>query len=125
MSLKNYLIIIAICSGLSWLAWLIVLITMNPFTTPWLSLGLFYISLFIAVLGTASLIGFGVRYYSQKEELWYKQLNKASRQGAIVSVLIVLAVVMQSYRFLSWWNILILAILAALAELLISSYKRV
>jgi hypothetical protein len=76
-------------------------------------------------LGTASLIGFGVRYYSQKEELWYKQLNKASRQGAIVSVLIVLAVVMQSYRFLSWWNILILAILAALAELLVSSYKRI
>ncbi|HCC23816.1 TPA: hypothetical protein DF272_06610 [Candidatus Falkowbacteria bacterium] len=117
MSLRNYLIIIAICTGMALVAWGCVLFAINPETASIWGFGLFYASLLIALFGLFSLLGFSVRFLWQKHDLWYKQLNAASRQAAILSLLVIFTLTLQGFQVLWWWTMLMLLAMAISVEL--------
>ncbi|OGF31510.1 hypothetical protein A2533_04025 [Candidatus Falkowbacteria bacterium RIFOXYD2_FULL_35_9] len=123
MSLKNYLILIAICAGISWVAWFLVLFSVEADQSGFLGFVFFYTSLFFALLGTFSILGYYIRSIWRKTDLWYKQLNVSSRQALILSLLVVSALILQSQRYLQFWNLLILITLAVFFEALFLSYR--
>ncbi|PIR94010.1 hypothetical protein COT97_03530 [Candidatus Falkowbacteria bacterium CG10_big_fil_rev_8_21_14_0_10_39_11] len=112
------------CTGLSWVAWFFVLFMISPETTAFLGFVLFYLSLLIALFGTFSLLGFSVRFVWQKNGLWYKQLNLASRQAILLSVLVILTLIFQSFDVLWWWTMLLLLMIAVFVELYFITHKR-
>lgn len=124
MSLKFYLWIISICTVLCWAAWLSVVFYINPLSTGFLGLLFFYLSLLFALIGTLSLVGFSVRIIFKTTDLWHRLLNTSSRQAIILSIMIILALIIQSFRFLFWWNLLFLVIMALLVEVFLVSYRR-
>ena len=125
MSLKQYLIILGICTGLCWLGWLLVILLINPYQAGWMAFMFFYLSLAFALLGSFAIIGFMFRLrVLKKDEIAHKGINIASRQSVLFTVLILLALFLQSQRFLTWWNLVILALVVALVEMFFVSYKR-
>jgi len=124
MSIGRFFLILGIGTGLCWLAWLAVLLLMNPGTDSFLAILLFYLSFTFAILGSFLLIGYVVRGLTNQTEMPYKHVKSASRQAMLFTTLIVIALVLQSKRYLTWWNLLILIALLSFVELFFISYKK-
>lgn len=124
MSLYKYLIILLIGTILSWGAWLAVLFFMNPLDSGMLSLFCFYATLALSLVGTFSIVGFIVRMVLKKEVMEYKHINMASRQSVLFTVLVIVALLMQSQRWLMWWSLIVLVLITGFIELFFLSYKK-
>jgi uncharacterized membrane protein len=59
-------------------------------------------------VGTFSLLGFFIRFIFNKNKFASKQVLVAFRQSILLSVLVVVALFLQSLKLVSWWNLLIL-----------------
>lgn len=124
MNLSKFLIILGISTGICWIAFLAVIFFINPIEVGWLAFVFFYVSLTFALIGSFSLLGILVRWLRHQDELVYKQMNIASRQSLLFTFLIVFALILQSGRYLTWWNLLILVALAVCVEIFFISYKK-
>ena len=124
MSISRFLLILGVATTLCWLAWVAVLLFMNPNENSGFSIILFYSSLSFAFLGTFLFIGYVLRGLTNEAELPYKQVKTATRQATLFTALIVVALILQSQRFLTWWNLLVLIVLLAFVELFFISYKK-
>lgn len=117
MSLVRFLIILTLGSALSWTAWVLVLSTLDPTSGGLISLVLFYCSFFLALFGSASIIGFFLRYWLEKETILFRQIGVALRHGLLVSSGSTFALLLQSRRLLSVWSVLVLVVLVIVIEL--------
>ncbi len=106
-----------------WLAWLSVLFIINPDETGLIGFVLFYFSLFLAILGTASLIGFIVRARSNQGPVFY-QIEVSFRQGMWIGFLITGLLLLQFLELLKWWNGLFLFLALIFLELFFISSRR-
>lgn len=124
MTLRKYLIILTTCTFLCWATWFAVLYYTNPNGTGWGGFVFFYLSLFVSLVGTFSLVGFAFRTMMNKEEILYKKIDISSRQSIILSLLVIVTLILQSQRFLTWWNFIILIALVSLIETFFVSYRK-
>lgn len=113
MTHHRYLSIIGIAALLSWTSFLIVLFKLNPMESPGLALGLFFMTLFLALMCTFCIFGFYFRLWLNHNEIYYQHINTSLRQGILLSVLSIVAVAFQLVRVLTWWTgfLLIFAVL--------------
>ncbi len=116
MSLKNYLILFAVGTLLSWGAWVIVLTQMNPDVNRAVTVTAFAMSLGFAVAGTFAFGGFGVRAMFGKDPVLFRVLRTSVRQGVVVAVLLEGLLVLQAMRWFAWWNVVPLVIFFILLE---------
>ena len=105
MTLKKYLILMAVMTALCWLAWIYIIFTVNPEITNWIGFNLFYISLFLSMVGTAAIIGFVVRFVALKQALAWRLVKEAFRQSFLFSFLIVISFMLLSYDLFTWLNL--------------------
>jgi hypothetical protein len=124
MSLKQYLIIMIIATLICWGALAMVIFNVDPETTGLAGFGLFYVSLFLALTGTISLIGLLIRRAIDRQQLIVRQVGLAFRQAISFAFLIVILVYLQSQRLLTWWNLLILMVALTVLEFFLISYRR-
>lgn len=94
-----------------WLSWWWVVISVDPFASDWLGLLLFYITLFLALIGTFTVLGVFLRRLRMHEELLFHLVMLSSRQSIVLSALVVIFVFLQSHRVLSIWSALFLVII--------------
>lgn len=124
MTLKKYLNLMGILTLVCWLAWVAVLFFVNPEETGLIGFVLFYFSLFLAVLGTASVLGFIIRARFNKGPV-FKQVELAFRQGIWLSLLVIGVLLLQGQGLLRWWNgLLLLLFLMFLEFFFLSSRKK-
>lgn len=107
-----------------WSAWAVVINSVNPETTNGVGFALFYTSLFLAIVGTAAIVGFIIRFAALRQELVFRHVAVAFRQSFLLAALIVGALLLQSYRLLSWQNALYLVIAVTVLEFFLVSYRR-
>lgn len=118
MTLSRYLISMIVGTLLSWGAWFFVMFQTDPVEANLLSFIIFYISLFLALVGTLSIVGFSIRAALNKsKEPYFRQVKKAFRHGLLFSLLIIISLILQGQRMLNWWNLLILVMLVIFFEL--------
>ena len=117
MNLTKYLTLMSLATLLSWIAFLVVIFSVNPFETVILGFVLFYTSLFFAITGTLSLIGFLIRYFINKNQFITQQVVISFRQAILFSILIITGLYLQSYNLVAWWNLLILIIILMFVEI--------
>jgi len=83
---------------------------------------LFYLSLFIAATGIFTLIGLFIRWISNRRGFSlsvnriFTQLEISFRQGLLLAVILVSALVLQSQRILTWWHLPLLVGIVSSAE---------
>ena len=124
MGLKTYLILIGICTLICWASFILVLYYINPLSADWLGFLFFYGSLFLALTGAFSILGFIARFLFRRDLAVYKQINIASRQAIMLAILLLSVLTLQSQKYLFWWNILLIVIIFSLIELFFISYRR-
>ncbi|MBL7141710.1 hypothetical protein ISS21_01275 [Patescibacteria group bacterium] len=124
MTLKKYLNLMVILTIICWLAWVLLLFFITPVETGLIGFILFYFSLFLAIVGTAAIIGFIIRVRLSRGPV-FKQVEVAFRQGIWISLLIVGLILLQGLNLLKWWNGLLLALFLIFLEFFfLSSRKR-
>jgi hypothetical protein len=116
MSLLRFLIVF--CSGtvLSWAAWVLVIMMLNPTSGGAVALLLFFSSFFMALVGTATIIGFFLRYWMEQEKIPFRQIGIALRQAVILGTVATIALMLQGQRMLNIWSLLIMIVLAIIVE---------
>jgi len=124
MTLKKYLNLMSILTIICWLAWVFVIFFVNPKETGLIGFVLFYFSLFLAIVGTAAIIGFLVRTRLNKGPV-FKQVEASFRQGIWLSFLVVGLFLLQNLGILRWWNgVFLLLFLMFLEFFFLSSRKK-
>lgn len=121
MTHHRYISIVAGAGFMAWLAWTIVIFKLNPYETMGLALIFFYTTLFIALSCTFSVIGFYFRIWLFKNEIFYKHIGIALRQGVFLALIAVFALIFQMLRVLTWWSGFLLMFIAVLLEFYFSS----
>ncbi len=116
MSLRAYLITVTAGTAISWAAWAFVLFNIDPVLQPVLGPALFYCSLFLALSGTFSLVGFFLRLVFVRGELPYHFIGVSFRQSLLFAALLVGALLLQSQRFFTWWNAILFVVAVTILE---------
>ncbi len=123
MTLKAYLILMIIATLICWAAFGFILRTVNPEVTNTIGFLLFYLSLFLAVSGSAAIIGFVVRFIGLKHELVFNSVKQAFRQSFLFAFLIISALFLLSKDLFSWLNLLLLIAGLSMLEFFLISYS--
>jgi hypothetical protein len=105
------------------LAFLAVIYFFNPETGGILALSFFYGSLFLALIGTFSLLGLIARIFFTSDQLVFKKVVVSFRQGVWFSFLAVTCLFLKSFNLIAWKNVIFLILALALLELFFMSYK--
>ncbi len=124
MTLRIYLLLFITSTIIAWIGWFFILTHIDPFAVDAAWLLLFYVSMAIALFGTFSLLGFGFRVWFSKEERLFRHLASASRQGGELAGFLVAFLLLQTSKYLAWWNIALLIILVILIEFFSLSGKQ-
>ncbi len=122
MNLPVYLAGLVFAVLLSGICLTAILVYLNPISSDLLVFILFYLSIFIGSSGIITLIGFFIRRISRRKKasLPIKQaiynLEVSFRQGFLLSIILIVTLILQSERVLSWWYLLILVGIIGLTE---------
>jgi hypothetical protein len=123
MTLKKYLNLMLALTLICWLIWAIVLFFVNPEETGLIGFVLFYFSLFLAILGTVSLLGFIIRARIKKGPV-FKQVEVSFRQGIWLSFFLIGLMILQGMGLLRWWNSLLFLLFLIFLELFFISSRK-
>ncbi len=124
MSLKQYLIWMAIGTAVAWGAFFVVLNYLSPDTAGMLGFAFFYLSLFLSITGTLTLFGFAWRHFRHRDEVLFRHVSISFRQGLLLAAMAVGALLLQANKLLTWWNLGLLIVGLTLLEFFLLSARR-
>jgi len=109
---------------LCWTAFIFVVWTVNPGITNWIGFLLFYLSLFLALVGSAALVGFLIRFIGLKQELAFRSVKIAFRQSFLFAFLIIAILFLLAHGLFTWLNSMFLILGLSILEFFLISYSR-
>lgn len=121
MTHHRYISIIAFSGLLAWIAWFLIIFKLSPYESMGMKLIFFFITLMIALNCTFTVLGFYFRVWLFKNEIFYKHINIALRQGIFLGLISIFCLIFQMMRVLNWWSGFLLVIIAVLLEFYFSS----
>ncbi len=124
MTLRVYLVLMIITTLICWIAFGFVLWTVNPEITNWIGFLLFYLSLFLALVGSAAIVGFLIRFIWLKHELVFNSVKTAFRQSFLFAILIVVVLFLLSKDLFTWLNLGLLIVGLSVLEFFLISYQK-
>lgn len=116
MTLKQYLALMSFCTALCWVGWGLVVRSVDP-ADGLLSLGLFYSSLALSLVGSFAVIGLAFRAFSRRHEAPTRHVPVSLRQGILLTTAFIAALVLQSRGLLTGLNSLLLIGILCFVEL--------
>lgn len=108
---------------LSWSIFIALMASIDPSRADWLAFLFFYFSLFLALSGSITLIGFFIRKKINKKTLNFYLVKTSFRQSFLFSALISATLFMLAENLFSWLNIVILIIILSIIEYLLINKK--
>ena len=124
MSLRAYLAVMGFGTILAGATFFLVLFRVDPATAGWLGFALFYFSLALTLSGAVSIVGFVVRVAMHRDEVLSRLVGVSFRQAVLLSALAVVALILRSRDLLSWWNSILLIVVATIVEFIFISLGR-
>lgn len=124
MTLRFYLATMILASIICWAVFFFIIATVNPDMTNWLGFSLFYVSLFLSLVGTSAVIGFLIRFVALKKELAFRSVTEAFRQSFLFAFLVVASLMLASKNLFSWLNLILLIVGLSVLEFFLISYKK-
>lgn len=123
MSLKWYLTIMIAGTLMSLLAFVLIIVLMSPQEAGSLGFFLFYMSLFLSILGMGALIGLWIRHVRAKKKYIVEKVIISFRQAFWFAVVAVGGLLLQGHDQLSWLNALLLVLIVTVLEFFFASAK--
>jgi hypothetical protein len=127
MTYRKYLLIISTVAVIGWVSFILVILRLDPCTSPGqltlcystssLSLFLFFISAFFAFTATFTLMGFGLRLWLNQYEIYLDHLGISLRQGFLLTVCTLCSAALLLLNALTWWSGLLLIGIIMLLEM--------
>ncbi len=114
----------ALGTAVAWGAFWTVLHYLDPEQVGAAGLLFFYVSIFLSITGTLTLVGFGWRYWRHPDEVLFRQVAISFRQGSLLGVLVVGVLFLQANALATWWNLSLLVIFLTLLEFFWLSVRR-
>ncbi len=119
MSFKWYAVLMGLGTGLAWIAWIIIIQTMNPDEAGFLGLFFFFVTLFLALVGTISMLGLLYRIGIRKRtDMVMKEVRVAFRHAMLLSGLSILALWFSSQDWLRWYTLVVFLLVIVAVEYL-------
>jgi len=104
MTLKSYLWGMRFSTFLAFLAWGLVVFNADPEKGGATVKFVFYFTLFLFLSGIFILVLSLLRRKLGKDGMALSDLGMSFRQGALLSVLTIILLILQSFRYLTWWD---------------------
>lgn len=105
MTLRSYLWGIKISTAVSFAAWILVIVQIDPEKTGIVGQFLFFVSTMLFLSGLFILLFTWMRKISgNNEDMNFSHLGISFRQGILMALLASLLLVLQQYRILTWWD---------------------
>ena len=108
--------IIGTAALVSWLAFYMVIQKLDPFASTGLALALFFVSLFFALTSSFTIIGFYIRVWFNRNEIYYDHINVSLRQGILLTLITLGCLMFQLLNALTWWSGLLLIAAVTMIE---------
>ena len=124
MTYKDYSIVMAIATVAAWVAWIVVLVAIDHSSSGWLGFLFFFLTLGIAIMGTLSIVGAGIRIWIRREELVSRHVSRSFRQGLLLALLGIGALGLLAASLFTWWTALLLILIISLFELVFLSAQK-
>ena len=125
MTLKQYLLLMSFTTALCWVVWFFIILNIDPNQAGVGIFLFFYLSLLSALIGTFSVIGFLIkRFLIKNDDLVFRHVKKTFRQSIIISVLIAFSLFLLQKNLLTWWNEIMLILLAGTLEGIVFTNRR-
>jgi hypothetical protein len=118
MTFRSYLVFMAILTLIDWGAWLYILETVNPNETTIVGVLIFFVTLFLGLVGVVSIIESIVRVLLLKREVVIREVAIAFRHGVLLSLVAVGSILLLKQQLFQWWTLLILIVIASIFEYL-------
>lgn len=125
MTLKQYLIFMSFATGLCWIAWFFVILSTDPHQATFVIFLFFYLSLFLSIIGTFSVLGFLLKkLIIKKDEIIFRHVKRTFRQSILISVFLILILLLRQIDLLTWWNLMLLFFLFIIIESFIFTNRK-
>ena len=124
MTFKQFLTLMLITTGAAWFAFGAVVWSIDPTRSGLLGFVFFYATLSLALIGTLTICGAGLRTLTNRDEVVSRHVSKAFRQAFLFTILVDLSLVLSSQGYFRWWTATILILLLAIVELVFLSAQR-
>lgn len=109
MNLRQYLTIMVFATLLGWVAWVFVILNVDPFQDSTLGFFFFYISLFFSLIGTVSLLVFlAIAILPRPTVPMYRLVQKSFRVGLMIAGIAIVLLFLQGKEILTKWNSILL-----------------
>ena len=117
MTLRYYLILMSLGAFICWLAWFFVLSSTNPEQAGFFGFLFFYCSLFLALAGTFSVIGFLVKKIILKnDQIVFHHVKSTFRQGLLIAGIIISGLLLLHLDLFAWWSAILLILIFTTVE---------
>lgn len=123
MTLRQYLVWMLLSTLLCWGGWFAVIATVDPTQSGWVGYALFYAALCLSLVGTFSLLGLSVRSLARKHEPVTRHAATSFRQSLLLTVLVAVALMLQSRSLLTWWNLAAFIATLTILEFFMISFR--
>lgn len=108
MRVFSFIIFIALGMLLTGSALVAILVYFDPFQAPGSVFGLFYLSLFLFLVGFFSLVIFGLKKVFLSEKNSWLLVPHSLRQALFLSVLGIILLYLQQKQLITWWSLAVL-----------------
>ncbi|MCK4968099.1 MAG: hypothetical protein KAS12_03505 [Candidatus Aenigmarchaeota archaeon] len=123
MTVKKYLHLTAIYTGICWLLWLIVILFIDPQRSGALSRIAFYLALASALVGSFSLFGFIIRIRFNKASI-FRQILISWRQSFWLAGIVIFSLLFKELHILGWFNFIFLSLFFVSIEIFFLIHNR-
>lgn len=114
MTLRDFLISLAVVTLFSWVAWITVLFYIDPEISRFFGVTMFYAALFFALLGSFTLTGLGVRIafkrLHKEKFIAFRFISPSVRQATWFAILVCISLALLASNLFNWWSISLLLI---------------
>lgn len=126
MTYRRYFFIIAGVAFVGWTSFILVITRLSPCTGPGitslcyststLALILFFLSAFFAFTASFTLLGFALRFWLHRYEMYLDHLTTSLRQGMLLGFVALGELGLLLLGALTWWSGLLLVMIIILLE---------
>jgi len=125
MTLKQYLLIMSLATLICWLVWVMIIFAYDPNTAGVVGFIFFYVSLYLSILGTFSIIVFLIRSKIIKnDEIIFRHIKRTFRQGIFFACLVIAILLLAQFKLLNWWTFALLFTCYVFLESLIFTNRK-
>ncbi|MFC1788088.1 hypothetical protein ACFLZY_02610 [Patescibacteria group bacterium] len=124
MTFRYYIILMTLATIAAWAGWIVVIVSIDPTQTSQLGFVFFYSTLSIALFGSLSIIGAGLRIWFKQDELISRHVSKAARQAFLLSTLLIGSIILLTNGLFTLLTGMLFVTLLALVEFVFISAGR-